>query len=146
MKRDDTPGKRERGATMIEASLAILVFFSLLFGCISLALTAFNRLALRHALSKTARYTALGQREVGSSREESIQRYFQAEVRRVGLGLQPTQFSVCPLANPLCSPDRAGAPNEMVALTASFRTDVPVLRQVWVVEERVVTRNENFDP
>ena len=144
------PRAKERGATMVEATIALPVFLFLLFGLMDFYRVGYTLFALNYAAERTARWAILGEQlttnstenPVTLSREDSIERKFNEITSKYSLALKDTQVKICPVDSPNCSTNDVGEAEEYFTISVSAEVDPMVYPGELRLEVKVLGRTE----
>ena len=132
--------EQERGATMVETSIGVLILLLLIFTTIDIFLVGYYNIAAQHVVSESVRKAIVGT-NYNSAAELQADVVNQASV--FGLPVDPSKVTVCAGAGG-CGGGSLGQGSQLIIVTIDF--DATSLFQGWdyKVRSTSIGRNEPF--
>ncbi len=118
--------RSEKGATMVEYSIILPLFFVLVLTTFDLLRLGFNALSIEYVGARVMRLAALGPPSPLPPSYTTFEKYLEDEMitlgAPLGLRLKHEDISFCPIGMAPCGSDNAGKPRDLVVT----RLRVPV--------------------
>lgn len=129
---------------MIEAAIALPVFFLIIFSAIDLSIVSYRAAGLHYTLNAATRWAELGQTIAGQSRVNSIKQKVREIGSAYGLTLNAANVHVCPVGSTNCSPESAGVADAYIQISATEL--MPIIFGMYriTLSYSVLGRNEPF--
>jgi Flp pilus assembly protein TadG len=112
--------KEEIGATLVEGTIALPVFFVSVFTGLWVMMLCINFIQLTNAVNSAARFGSIAEGSA-SSRAQAI----RDELIRLKPSVNQSDIKICRATNPNCLSDEAGSGGEEIVVKA--RLNVPML-------------------
>lgn len=133
----------ESGAMMAEAALALAFYMFLLISVFEFGRLSYVVLAGNYSVSQTARWAAMGERDAGFSKVQSIVNRLEELGTTTGININPDNISLCPLdnvgeCNVLENPSDSGEAFELIyrhIISISFFGDINLTFQSIITNE-----------
>lgn len=133
----------QSGATLVEASYTLVIFFTALFSLMHCALAVYRFVGLQHSLSVAGRFAALGNTLPNLNRINSIKQKLLEHSQAYGMSLAGNAIRICPASDPNCLIESPGGPGQLITISASEPIKL-FNRPVFTLQSSVTVLNEDF--
>lgn len=139
-----TSASPERGAVLVEFSLASIVVVVLIIGLFDLMRIGYTTFAVQHSAQQAAHWGAVGTVIGTMTREQSIKEKFRELSARFGVDVDVSRVRVCPILDADCTVDDAGDAGQLFLVRYDHPSFLFVLPMNLALKTTAAARNEPY--
>lgn len=139
--------KRQHGAVMVEAALALPIFLLIVLVGADLLRVSYYSVAIQFLSARALRSAVLTDASSGPARAVVIRDEVLRLGRRYGVELDPESIKICVGISSDCTHNDAGLPTDLITVTIRQRVNTIVgfaLPRQFILTGQVVGRNEYY--